>query len=379
MINLKTKFICLKSKRMIKTTKLEPDKSVVFKSPIRGNATLVRTGNSTSSLSFFQSVLHSCSEKYVRLSTEEKINFVESFKKDIISSINRKIWEEISDLAKFSFKKNVNDILFNFYLFLENNPKAKGQSTYRVIKKLVGENEKSLEVYKLIAKTIPFEEVFKKKILASAYSKTENKQISDVCDAIIKETIKFIKNKNVFIETKIIQILFFAIFNEAEEQAFKTFISNLQNVPIDETIVSLVSNHFKRDIYFLNYTNRMPFIHYQTIDKIKKQKSIIIFCFSNGSYEVIGKLLENNRIQREFDFDDPIIQKMYTFLVNPEQISTKFKKLVKYLPQKYKESSNSEEDSEEEEEEESEEESEEEKSEEEEESEEEESEEEESD
>ena len=347
MINLKTKFICLKSKRMIKTTKLEPDESVVFKSPIQGDDTLVRTGNSTSSLSFFQSVLHSCSNTYSRLNIEEKINFVEKFKKDIISNIDRKTWKKISDLAKFSFKKNVNDILFNFYLFLENNPKAKGHSTYQVIKKLGGENENSLEVYKLITKTIPFEEVLKKKILMSAYSKTENKQISDVCDAIIKETINYIKNKNVFIESKIVQFLFLTIFNEAEEQAFKTFISNLQNVPIDETIVSLVSNHFERDIYFLNYTNRMPFIHYQTIDKIKKQKSIIIFCFSNGSYEIIGKLLKNNRIQREFDFDDPIIQKMYTFLVNPEKISTKFKKLVKYLPQKYKESSNSEEESEE--------------------------------
>ena len=214
---------------------------------------------------------------------------------------------------------------------------------------LSGENEKSLEIYKLIVKMIPYKEGFKKKILPNAYTKSKNKNISDICEAIINETTTYIKNKKCLIDIQSIRKFLLTIFKEAEDQAFKTFVSNLQNSKkdVDENIVSLVSNHFKRDIYFLNYKNRMPYMHCQTIKKLKKQKSIIIFCFGKGRYEVIGKLLNNNFIQREFDFDDIIIKKMYMFLVNPEKIQTNFKDLVQYLPQKGKKNSDSEEHSEE--------------------------------
>jgi hypothetical protein len=334
---------------MIETTQLQPDKTVVFKSPIQGDSVLVRTGNDGSWLSFFQSVLHSCSKNYSCMSTEEKIKFVENFRNDIISKIDIKSWEEIDKglTSKLLFIENMNDILFNCCLFLENNSKAKGKATYQVIKNLSGENEKSLEIYKLIVKMIPYKEGFKKKILPNAYTKSKNKNISDICEAIINETTTYIKNKKCLIDIQAIRKFLLTIFKEAEDQAFKTFVSNLQNSKkdVDENIVSLVSNHFKRDIYFLNYKNRMPYMHCQTTKKLKKQKSIILFCFGKGRYEIIGKLLNNNFIQREFDFDDIIIKKMYMFLVNPEKIQTNFKDLVQYLPQKGKKNSDSEEES----------------------------------
>ena len=331
MINLKTKLYLFKFEIMIETTKLEDNKTVVFKSPIQGTDVLVRTGNNKKSLSFFQAVLRSCSKKYSSMSTEDKIKFLENFQKDITSKVDCKTWEKINGMtSKLSFKEITNDILLNCYLFLEDNPKAKGKSTHRVIKKLIGDNEKSLDIYKLIVRTIPYKDGFKKKILPDAYSKTEDKKISIICDAIINETMNFIKNKKYLIDTNVIRKFLLAILSEAKDQAFKKFVSNLQNVTndVNEDIVSLVSNHFNRDIYFLDYNNRMPYIHCQTIENFRKQKSIIIFSFGNGYYEIIGKLLQDNFIQREFEFDDDIIKKMYTFLVNPEKILKQFKDLV---------------------------------------------------
>ena len=40
------------------------------------------------------------------------------------------------------------NILVNFYLFLNNDNKAKGSSTKRVITRLVGEDLQNLELYK---------------------------------------------------------------------------------------------------------------------------------------------------------------------------------------------------------------------------------------
>jgi hypothetical protein len=131
MINLKTKLYLFKIEIMIETTKLEDNKTVVFKSPIQGTDVLVRTGNNKKSLSFFQAVLRSCSKKYGSMSTEDKITFLENFQKDITSKVDCKTWEKINGMtSKLSFKEITNDILLNCYLFLEDNPKAKGKSKW---------------------------------------------------------------------------------------------------------------------------------------------------------------------------------------------------------------------------------------------------------
>ena len=49
-------------------------------------------------------------------------------------------------------------------------------------------------------------------------------------------------------------------------------------------------------------------------------------------YEVVGRLLAGNQIQREFDHTDPLIERLYTYLCEPQKIPDKYPKLVSYLP-----------------------------------------------
>ena len=51
-------------------------------------------------------------------------------------------------------------------------------------------------------------------------------------------------------------------------------------------------------------------------------------------YEIVGKLLPGNRVQREFSYDDTIIKKMYEFLCNPEKISESYPELSEYISDK---------------------------------------------
>ena len=337
---------------MIESAKLKillPNKTVVFKSPIEGDDVLVRSGTSSESSSFFHCILHSYSKEYPSMNAKERIKLVRRLCSSLSSKVDRETWEDMDGglISKNSFKENVTDIFLNCYRFLNDDPKAKGHSTHRVIKNLIGDNEKSLEAYKLVTELIPLVDGFEKIILPNAYDKSENKKISDVSESIIKEAnfylkqkkdIKSISQEKSEYVREIVRKFITACLKEADEEAFKKFVSFSQNITdnIDVYTISLVSKRFKRDIYFLDSRNRMPYIHSNITENLKKRKSIIVLCLEGGYYEIVGKLLPGNCIQREFDHSDTIIQKLYTFLVNPEKVSDTFKDLVEYLPEKYR-------------------------------------------
>lgn len=54
----------------------------------------------------------------------------------------------------------------------------------------------------------------------------------------------------------------------------------------------------------------------------KRAKSIIILCIGKNHYEVVGRLLPGNSVQREFDHDDELTQKMFTFIVDQKIYQT---------------------------------------------------------
>ena len=65
---------------------------------------------------------------------------------------------------------------------------------------------------------------------------------------------------------------------------------------------------------------------------ILKRKSIIIMWTGGCHYEIVGRLLSGNRIQREFDFNDSLIKRIYTYLSKPEKIPDTYPNLIPYLP-----------------------------------------------
>lgn len=119
----------------------------------------------------------------------------------MIGKIDKENWEEIGGgiIAKIPFQENIMNILVNFYLFLDNDNKAKGSSTKRVITRLVGEDLQNLELYKLITDLVPIKSndngIGFSDILQAAYTKTQDGGISECCDAIIEETLVFLNSK----------------------------------------------------------------------------------------------------------------------------------------------------------------------------------------
>jgi len=340
--------------------KLPPNKTVVFRTPFEGDDVLVRTGCSPEISSFFQCVLHSCSNS---MKEKHRMKLVRSFQESLTAKKDRESWEKIDEgvIAKNAVKEKCSDIILNCYRFFKNDPNARGNATHRVIKNLVGEDEKLFERYKLITELIPLKEGFEKQILSNAYDESIGKKFYMLNERIIKNANSYIKKKK---EVKslpkdkserireLVRKFVTAVLKEAEEEAFKSFVACSDNLveDIDASTISAISKQFNCDIYMISKKNRMPYLSPQTVDNLKGRKSIMILCINKNEYEILGKLLPGNSIQREFDQSDPIIRKINTFLVNPEKVFKEFNDLVKYLPKEYQNtdsSSNSDEDSDE--------------------------------
>ena len=338
------------SKDFSKLKQLPINKTVVFRSPIEDDDVLVRTGVVSDSSSFFHSIMHAYSKEYSSMDEKGRVKLVRRLRSSLAGKIDRESWEEMDGglIAKIPFQENISDIILNCYRFLTDDQKARGASTHRVIKTLIKDDENILESYKLITKLIPYK-TFENNILQYVYTKSEKQKISDLCDEIIFEVNYYLKTKKDILEENFVFLsditnkFINAVLQEAEDEAFKNYVEGSNNITdcINTYTVNIVSKRFNRDIYFLDVKHRLPYNNSSTTDHIKGRKSIVLIWLGGDKYEVVGRLLPGNSIQRDFDHDDIIIEKLYTFLVTPEKIAEKFYNLAQYLPEDYKKQSSS--------------------------------------
>lgn len=293
---------------------------------------------------FYHSLLYAYSKEYVSLDTNGRMNFVKRLRASMAGKLDKTNWEKIGGglIAKIPFQENVIEILTNCYLFLNEDDNAHGKNTRNVMKALIDKDPDNFDVYKLVTELIPIED-FEQIILPKAYEKTEDDKINICCTTILEETRAYINEKEEIKSLEkgkinyiqdIIYNLLEQVLHEAESTAYKNYVKGLQNTSefADTYTISLLSERLKRDIYFLNGKDRMPYNNCSTTNNLKGRKSIIVLWIGENHYETVGRLLPGNRIQREFSHDDPLIQKLYTFLVHPENIKDKYPDLVPYIP-----------------------------------------------
>ena len=145
--------------QIVKLKQLPVNKTVVFWSPIEGDDVMVRTGTIAEGSCFFHSLLHGYSGEYSSLDRNGCMRFVRILRASMAEKITRERWEDLGDglISRIPFQEKVLQCIHNFYEFLEDNKSSiKGRNTRRVIKYLI-DNEKALEVYRIIKELIPDE------------------------------------------------------------------------------------------------------------------------------------------------------------------------------------------------------------------------------
>jgi hypothetical protein len=327
-------------------TILPENKTVVFYSPIEGKDVLVRTGTITESSCFFHALLHAYSKDYVSMNVGGRMKFVKRLRSSIARKIDKGKWETLSKglIAKIPFQENVNTILLDFYRYISRGGSGRTQSVRKIIRKIIIDNKRDVEAYKLVAEMIPIENGFEKSILPSSYEKCNDKGISKCKKTIVEYSIRYYKKEFAKLNGQLnderiqyyidkLEVFVKAVVDEAENSAYNEYIESLHDasMEVDSYTIGLISEKFNRDIYFIDSRTRMPYRD-TSHENIRKRKSILIMWTGGSHYEIIGRLLPGNRIQREFEFKDSIIQRINTYLYSPENIPNKYPNLIPYLP-----------------------------------------------
>ena len=128
------------------------------------------------------------------------------------------------------------------------------------------------------------------------------------------------------------------VLEEGKNAAYRSYIKGLERVSedVDSYTIEFISNRFNRDVYFLDGTNRLPYNTCPTTNNIKGRKSMVVLWVGGNHYEIVGRLLPGNRIQREFAADDELINRIRTFMTQPEKIKDLYPELIEHLPRSYR-------------------------------------------
>jgi len=333
--------------QLTKLSILPVNKTVVFYSPIEGKDILVRTGTIGDGSCCYHGLLHAYSKDYVSKDQTGRQKLVSKLRASLSSRIDREKWEKMSGglVAKIPFQENVNNFLSNFYQYIEKETPIQAKIFRKSVQSLVN-TEQEKAIYKLITEMIPLDK-FEKHILPKSYDNCIDiiscqKEVIRTTEKYYKKIFKnyrgqITKEQSKFYINKLIKIVK-AIVEDAEKTAYKAYIANLKDtsVMVDTYTIGLISNRLNRDIYFLDAQTRMPYREGGGTDNLKQRKAIILLWTGGIHYEVVGRLLPGNRIQREFEANDPLIKCIHTYLCHPEKINKNYPNLIPYLPKKYR-------------------------------------------
>jgi len=273
---------------------LAENKTTVFYSPIEGRDVLVRTGTVEED-SLLRSVLRSHSKEYIKLD--------EPGRQKEIAKLQKKLNKKEDSLEKIS------NLLLSVY-------QKKEEGNVLINKLCTSKTDK--EAYDILLDMVPFETV-KKEVL------TEKDQILPTAQKYLLKVMSGLDNKRKKFFLQKVTDLFTLILETAS--------------PTEKPLLSRLSDNLKRDLYFLDSKSRLPCSE-TSKDDIQNRKSIILLKLGSR-YEVVGRLLPGNHIQREFETNDPIIRKINMLLFKPEMIQENYPTLLPYLKTEDKESSGS--------------------------------------
>jgi len=324
---------------------LEVNKSVVFYSPFEGDDVLVRTGTIGEGSCLFHALLHAYSKDYAIMDRQGRMKFVRRLRASMAGKVNIESWEDMGSglISKIPFQENVYEILFNFYKFIGGG-KPSGRSSRRVLKKIF-KDSKPDELYKIISELLTFEEITSI-CLPTAYDISDNDKIEKTIEIVSETVVEFLNKKPEMCKIGVKKaeyilknVLFMVetVLSEAKMSAYRSYVKGLERVSeqVDTYTIQFISDRFDRDVYFIDGTSRIPYNNCPTTKNIKDRKSMFVLWVGGNHYEIIGRLLPGNRIQREFTQDDELVKRVKTFLLEPEKIDELYPEISEFLPKNY--------------------------------------------
>ena len=308
----------------------------VFHSPIEGPDNLVRTGTITND-SLLHSVLYAHSTEYIRMKNRDRESLVSKVKKQMATDMEDDIWNETSksESVHLSFTQIVRDSLRDFYNNVLNNKKGKTSCGRKLIRKVLN-SSKDRDTFSILFQILSEKQL--NEIINEIMKICSNDLLITCMDGIEERLIHVLESHpdleqlNSSKRKKCIDKLsdFVHMVLELSEKIVKKENKQSFTLTVNNKNIEYISNRYEVDIYFIESNNRLP-IHINDKQNIRGRKSVIIMCIDD-KYEVVGRLFNKNKVQREFYNDDPLIERIRIFLYNPSKVKRIYPDLVNYLP-----------------------------------------------
>ena len=320
--------------------KLSFNKTVIFRSNLEGNNTLVRSGssndtNQTEINSFICCLLHGTMKKYKNLSESGRNESLQKILDEMKTRLPKlEYYKTILNNYIDNFFKKVQE----FYIYVNEENREHNFEFETILET----NENSLELFQIISEMITindFQKVFK--FSEEKFYKSNNFTSSNFLKILQKEVARMIMYKDFFddIEKSKQDFLMNSTLN---------LISKLNSINInskddlilidftqlDKEKVNFLSQFLDVNIIFIDSETRKPFFIDNNYTFDEKKNSIILLSFDLKYFEIIGKLLNEDKINRSFlSFEEMIKNIVYLIDLNrkKDDIQIEYKKDNKTL------------------------------------------------
>ena len=299
--------------------------------PVNFADNLVRTGVIGDGNCMFHAILSSYSNKYIKLSDDEKINYVQRMRSMLPDVITKDIWLKIGygETSRLEYSLILSSVLQMIYGYVLNNSNELLENPG--FNQLAEYIDKNKSICEFICNRLPLQELNseimdKYKIDKDVYFDSTN---------FVKLVKKYFKNKfgknlnendeqrfNIILD-KVIDF-FDKITKVCIESAYQHCRQQLgdNNIWIGTEYLSFISEIFSVNIYFIDANTLLPYV-FGCEQFFQYKKSIILLWIDDSHFEIVG-MIEDNTVRRTFNSEEPIIKMIHAYTINPKKAIEKY-------------------------------------------------------
>lgn len=294
--------------------------------PVTFTKNLVKTQVISDGNCMFHAILSSYSNKYIKLSEQEKIEYVKHLRSMLPDIVTKDIWLKIGygETSRLEYSIVLNEVIHTVYNFILND----GALEHEILVNYINSNA---PICTFICKNITIDDI-DNEILPNY---KHNKDVYFDATHFVKHTTKFFKNKfgknmNENDHSKFASLLdkiqdFFELITKISiEIAYNHCKQQLgdNQVWLGTEYISFISELFSVNIYFIDANTGLPYV-YGDEKLFPYKKSIILLWVDTCHFEIVG-VVENDTIRRTFNSDEHLIKMIHTYTINPSQAKEMF-------------------------------------------------------
>lgn len=292
---------------------------------------LVRTGVISDGSCMFHAILSSYSNKYLRMSSDERSDYIKRLRSSLPEFITRDLWMRMGqgEVSRLGFGSALVLILNRVYdhIFHVHGDNSDDDDTQMEIghcREIFDYIDANMAVCRFIASRMSLDDVLTHVVGQHKRGRNvyfESANISALAKKHFKRT--YGKNLNEHDSVMFAQVTsrLVELMDLVAETAITVAYERCKLQLSDSShwmgieYIELISNLFSVNIYFIDADTGMPYV-FADERMFPHKKSIILLWVNQSHFEIVG-VIEDNSIRRTFNSDEPIIRTVHAYSTKP--------------------------------------------------------------